>query len=226
MSKYTNAEIEFLQKNKPYFTSQELYVLFQDKFDSGHTLESVKSKLKHIGIRKVNEYGEEQYDFLRKYGGKLTTKELTKKLNARFNSSHSEQSVRTITKRLGVTKDKETIANERIERSKVAIGDSAWANGYEYIKVREGTGNFYKNYERKCRIVWEEKYGKLPKGWQVVFLNGDKTDCRIENLMAVSNQITARMANGRGRSMWSENAEITKSAIAVCKLEQTIKDNK
>jgi len=37
----------------------------------------------------------------------------------------------------------------------------------------------------KNREVWQEKHGKIPKGWLVHALNGDKRDVRLENLAAV-----------------------------------------
>ena len=35
------------------------------------------------------------------------------------------------------------------------------------------------------REVWQEAHGKIPKGWLVHSLNGDKRDTRLENLAAV-----------------------------------------
>jgi len=35
------------------------------------------------------------------------------------------------------------------------------------------------------REVWQEAHGKIPKGWLVHALNGDKRDVRLENLAAV-----------------------------------------
>ena len=37
----------------------------------------------------------------------------------------------------------------------------------------------------KNREVWQEVHGKIPKGWLIHTLNGNKGDCRLENLAAV-----------------------------------------
>lgn len=37
----------------------------------------------------------------------------------------------------------------------------------------------------KKREVWQEAHGKIPKGWLVHVLNGNKEDTRLENLAAV-----------------------------------------
>jgi len=35
------------------------------------------------------------------------------------------------------------------------------------------------------REIWQGKHGKIPKGWLVHSLNGNKGDVRLENLAAV-----------------------------------------
>jgi hypothetical protein len=37
----------------------------------------------------------------------------------------------------------------------------------------------------KRRELWQESHGKIPKGWLIHSLNGDKEDIRLENLAAV-----------------------------------------
>ena len=37
----------------------------------------------------------------------------------------------------------------------------------------------------KQREVWQEAHGKIPKGWLIHSLNGNKGDTRLENLAAV-----------------------------------------
>ncbi len=35
-------------------------------------------------------------------------------------------------------------------------------------------------------LIWEEAYGKLPPGWIVIFINGNKRDVRRDNLAIVT----------------------------------------
>jgi len=37
----------------------------------------------------------------------------------------------------------------------------------------------------KRREVWQAAHGKIPKGWLIHALNGNKEDTRLENLAAV-----------------------------------------
>lgn len=54
------------------------------------------------------------------------------------------------------------------------------ADGYKYIYQ----GN--RNYVAEHRLIWKKKHGKLPDGYVVHHLNGEKCDNRIENLQAIS----------------------------------------
>ncbi len=62
-------------------------------------------------------------------------------------------------------------------------------DGYErlnvdgYIEVRVSIGNF----KFKHHVVWEKHHGPVPKGMNLVFINGDKTDIRLDNLKLISN---------------------------------------
>lgn len=53
---------------------------------------------------------------------------------------------------------------------------------YIYIRVAEG------QWELLHRKIWEQHYGTIPKGYNVVFKDGDQTNLDINNLELVSNQ--------------------------------------
>jgi len=57
-------------------------------------------------------------------------------------------------------------------------------NGYVLRRVLP-TGEKGRPYYPEHRLVWEQVYGKLPKGWVVHHLNGIRSDNRIENLLAM-----------------------------------------
>ena len=69
-------------------------------------------------------------------------------------------------------------------------------------------------------LVWEEANGPLPEGMLVTFLNGDRTDCSPDNLMAVSRDENAHLNKGGLRRMGDR--ELTKAQALVWRLDRTI----
>ena len=168
-------------------------------------------------------YTKDQLAFMEKHGADMSTTELTDALNNAFYTNHTPESVRTTLKRIGIKKSKETRSRIYAMNSK-PIGSENIIGGYRYIKVRKSSGGFFKDWEREICIVYKSVHGDIPKGYMVVTLNGDKLDARPENLALISKKVAARMANGHGKSFWSNSADITKAGIAVCELDQALSD--
>ena len=82
-------------------------------------------------------------------------------------------------------------SNKRQLWRKVGEENSNWkggrtkANGYIFIRTKRISGGAGSAYKAEHHIVWEQHYGKLPKGWVVHHLNGIRDDNRIENLVAM-----------------------------------------
>jgi len=52
-----------------------------------------------------------------------------------------------------------------------------------YIEVRVGKGEWL----LKHRVVWKQENGEISQGYNIVFLDGNKLNCAIDNLRMVSN---------------------------------------
>ena len=99
-------------------------------------------------------YTQEQLDFMTEHGADMTTAELTSALNTAFNTNHTAASVRTVLKRLGVKKSKET-RSRNCAMNGDPIGSEKIIGGYRYIKVRKSSGGFYKDWEREICLVYK-----------------------------------------------------------------------
>lgn len=162
-------------------------------------------------------YTEEELSFIRENGADMTTAELHKALSMRFGERHTPDSVRTVCKNLGVRKSGDAIRRAR-KRPRYEIGDERLVGNYWYVKVSDVDG-FYNAWKPKHLLLWEAAHGSVPSGSMVVFLDGNSVNATLENLACISKRVAAKMVNGHGRSLWSENREITKVGIAVCELE-------
>ena len=91
-------------------------------------------------------------------------------------------------------KQSEFLSPEAIERSKKyrfkkgQTPHNIKYNGYErmsksgYVEVRVKQGKFV----QKHRLVWERENGPVPKGYVVVFKDGNPSNCKIENLEMIT----------------------------------------
>jgi len=58
-------------------------------------------------------------------------------------------------------------------------------DGYLERKVSDGQP-FHRRWRFVHVLVWEAAHGPVPAGHAIVFVNGDKTDIRLENLQLVT----------------------------------------
>lgn len=99
-------------------------------------------------------------------------------------------------------------------KNSMEIGAYTYIDGYLAKKVKE-KGKQRERFEFVHRAVWEENYGKIPHGHIVIFLDGNKDNCAIENLALINRREHAILNKQRLRF---NNAESTKVGITIAKL--------
>lgn len=87
-------------------------------------------------------------------------------------------------------------------------------DGYLVRKVRE-QGTQRERFEFVHRKVWEENNGPVPEGKMVGFLDGNKDNCDIGNLVLLDLRENLELNRGRLRF---QDPELTKAGIAVAKV--------
>lgn len=80
-------------------------------------------------------------------------------------------------------------------------------DGYIEIKVEDPN-----KWELKHRVIWEQHNGEIPKGYAVIFADGDKSNLDIDNLLLVSRKQLLFMNRNNLRS---ENKEFTKVGVNI-----------
>lgn len=89
-------------------------------------------------------------------------------------------------------------------------------DGMVLVKVKPN------KWEYKQRYIYEQYHKvELPKEIMVIFLDGDKTNFNIDNLMAVS---PPEYNCARNKELLSNNSMVTKTAILSARLYYKIKD--
>ena len=81
-----------------------------------------------------------------------------------------------------------------------------------YLKIKVAPPNKWKY---KHRLVWEQANGKVSKGTQIMFLDGDKLNCSIENLALVT--MSEKLILNK-RKLIHTNADLTSTGLNIAKL--------
>ena len=94
---------------------------------------------------------------------------------------------------------------------KLSVGDERMrGDGYLWIKVEEPN-----KWKQKHIALWEQEYGSVPKGMCVSFLDGDRTNCTIENLVLMSRGERAIMTRMK---LGSKDPDLAKVGFMVSKI--------
>lgn len=97
------------------------------------------------------------------------------------------------------------IGSERIDRK----------DGYILVKVNEPN-----KWVLKHRLVWEEHNGSIPKGYVIIFKDGDKTNVSIDNLALISRAEHLELTRSHLRS---SNPDLTETGINVAKIRTMLR---
>lgn len=92
-----------------------------------------------------------------------------------YSKDTQERMRKTCFKAGHIPKNAKPIGYERVDR-----------NGYTYIKTENG-------FILKSKYVYEKRYGKLPDGYNAMFIDRDKTNFDPDNLIAVPRKIMPKL---------------------------------
>lgn len=91
-------------------------------------------------------------------------------------------------------------------------------NSYGYkIRKRQMEGTLWERWEFLHRAVWEEHNGPIPKGMAVTFLDSDKLNCDISNLVLVSKGENAALTRKHYRF---QDPDLTEAGLNTIRLKQ------
>jgi len=79
-------------------------------------------------------------------------------------------------------------------------------NGFILIKVNN------KEWKRKHHFIWEQANGKIPKGYNVIFLDNNNLNFELDNLALVT---TNEMLKLTQFGLWTNDQELTKLGLAI-----------
>lgn len=92
-------------------------------------------------------------------------------------------------------------------------------DGYLWRKTGEGA----RDWKQEHIILWEEANGKLPEGYVVIFLDGDRENLKPENLRAISKQVHCIL---NSKHLRTGDRELTATGIMVAELSIALRKHK
>lgn len=168
-------------------------------------------------------YSKEIQSFITQHVRGTTTKDLVKMVNSIFNADFTEtkmHSYKTNHKLKSGTPSgrRASLGTELYPNHKPVGSERINKDGYTLVKTAEP--NVWK---LKHKLIWEAANGKTPKGCVVTFLDGDKRNFALENLVLISQAENAMMERFNLRS---KNPEFTKTGILIAKVTLAGSKNK
>ncbi|MDO4667029.1 MAG: HNH endonuclease signature motif containing protein [Streptococcus sp.] len=183
---------------------------------------------------------DEQHDFFVKIQNKRTSKEVARILSEKFALNISASQIKTYRKNhhihSGLTgrfqkgmiphnkgkkfpglKNSGQFKSGNLPKNKMAVGTITYTtDGYPKIKVAEP--NIWEYCHRR---EWEKHHGPIPKNHLIAFLDGDKSNWNIDNLICLNRGENQWMNKGK---MWSSNQELSKASVLNVRLKRKIKE--
>ncbi len=186
-----------------------------------------------------HQYSDEENYFIIQNAKGISCKELTKRFNKKFKTNVSENSIKIKKSKLGVKSGIVT----KFEKGQIPFnkGMKGYMKPEQYEKCKKTmfkkghiphnlkpVGSERKNkkcgmlvkskegfWTTKSRYIYEQKYGKIPDGYKIIFADRNINNFDLDNLVLVSNAEAMIMSN---KQLFKENKELTKTGVIIAKV--------
>jgi len=184
----------------------------------------------------LNVYTDEMIDFIREVSPTHTNKETTKLFNEKFGFNINEKNMNNIRKRRKIP----TSSDGRFKKGNVPFNkgrkgiyykgsEATWfkkgnkphaykpvgseridRDGYVWVKTEDPN-----KWRMKHVLIWEKHYGEVPKGHIVVFLDKNRLNTDINNLLLVSR---AELLMMNRQKLFTSDVELTMAGYNMTKV--------
>lgn len=223
----TDDEKQFIINNVNKYSIMDFHKLFNKTFNKNISQEKMHEYEYSLNVRKHKVRFTKEMDEYIKYllRQRLSWDDIQNEFNNKFSCYASQGHIFNRAKKLKIKKKYAVFAKGKDD----TIGtEYVHPDGSIHIKVT----NFYRsrnakkrinNWMRKQRYIYEKYNGKIPKGYHVIFADGNNRNFDPLNLVAVSTR-TSGMMHGR---KWSEfKGTLRKVALSCCQMEDCVNNKK
>lgn len=192
--KYTMEQIEYLREIAPGRGTDEIARMFNERWGTNYTRQQIQSIKKNYKI--VSSW------------------------DARFKKGHVPVNKGT-TGMFNVGGNIGSFSRGHRPDNWCPIGtETESKDGYVYVKIADKyKGKKKDNWKAKHILIYEKAHGPIPEGYKCAFLDGNRRNYDLDNLILVSKAESAYMARKR---LYTDDKELTRSGVALARLGTTI----
>lgn len=190
MIRYTKEQKDFLYKHNYMTPSKELAEMFNEKFRTNITSKNIKTfRCNHhlnSGLTGRFEKGHKTFNKGKKWDDYMPIE--------------SQKKCKGTTYRKGnIPHNHRTIGSERITKE-----------GYVEVKIKEPN-----KWLLKHRHIYEKEYGKIPDGYNLIFLDGNRQNIDLSNLKLVSKAEDLIMNRNK---LFKKNKDLTNTGTLLARV--------
>lgn len=230
---YTSEQLDWIKDNYDvYPTRQMLADAFNTRFDDNRSASAIGlAAVNRCGLKRhkrqsftpeentwlIDNYSLYRSDILRD----MFVEKFDHNISPRGLITHCNVTLRIVSGRQHYKSGREAdntlpIGTERVNKQ-----------GYTLVKVADTKGEhgnsqtYHDNWKFKQVLVWEQHYGPVPDGYNVIFLDGDRSNFDIGNLSCIPTRYMGTLAANK---WYTGNPDITSAAIKWCEFNEIIGD--
>jgi len=225
MGKIINLDYEWINDN---YDGYETIITLLDAYNKQHkTSVSIGSFRYHLnckmGKTKFYYYSDEEKKFIREKYPHMPTEEFLDLYEEKFGWKPTVKRIDLYANSIGAKKTNEVRFKIKQQLKIRPLGsEKTTARGGQintFVKVEE-TGDWWVDWKPKQFIVWEEAHGPIPEKHAIVFLDGDTTNCDLENLACIPKRHLAMM--NKIFKFGNNNPQTKALKIEWCKLHDAL----
>nr|DAW68994.1 MAG TPA: homing endonuclease [Caudoviricetes sp.] len=191
--KYEKEHIDFIKAHQGA-SAREMAELFTKHFN----IHVTKNQMKGVMYRNNISSGKT---------GRFEKGHIPNSKGQKMSKEQYEKCKPTMFKKGHIPKNHREIGSERITK-----------DGYIEVKIEDPDV-----WGLKHRLIYEEHYGEIPAGYSVIFGDGDKLNCNIDNLILVSRSELLIMNRNK---LIKNDSVLTKVGVNIAKLLDTMNKKK
>ena len=219
---WTEEQIRYIKRIAKGNKKKIILEKFNKKFNLNLSMRQLSNCMNsnNITVNTRHNWTTKQIEYLKSIAEGIPRKDILDKVNKEFNLNLSMMQLRDCMNNRGIRNNLDTRfgsqegGNRCVQRKPVGC-ETKWNGGYTRVKLGENEWEF------KQRYIWRQHYGEIPKGYSVIFLDGNLDNFDIDNLALVSRH---ELMKYNSMKLKSNDIELNKTAVNLAKLIVKVKE--